>query len=240
MTMKEIKVSEGGDGAENIGYVGRGLAGFLSDFNGSAGVSLNGERSTLTLKINKQYADLFKGEVEDRIADVIAVRYKYAYFRKNVRFEGLDGFETELLRAALIAADLDEDKKYIIRRLRNFEEYAIDGIYNFRLAPLKRKWNDIVGYIPPYFSNGQLKDFVKYLLGEKRNKRVIVENGEVYDENYNKLDRVSLTDGGEDGKIVREVLLSASGKVSVRGDLPSADEKYIRAFYGVHATFYAG
>ena len=216
------------------------MAGFLSDFNGSAGVSLNGERSTLTLKINKQYADLFKGEVEDRIADVIAVRYKYAYFRKNVRFEGLDGFETELLRAALIAADLDEDKKYIIRRLRNFEEYAIDGIYNFRLAPLKRKWNDIVGYIPPYFSNGQLKDFVKYLLGEKRNKRVIVENGEVYDENYNKLDRVSLTDGGEDGKIVREVLLSASGKVSVRGNLPSADEKYIRAFYGVHATFYAG
>ena len=69
---------------------------------------------------------------------------------------------------------------------------------------------------------------------------MIVENGEVYDENYNKLDRVSLTDGGEDGKIVREVLLSASGKVSVRGNLPSADEKYIRAFYGVHATFYAG
>lgn len=238
MSMREIKVTESGDGAENIGYVGRGLAGFLADFNGDARVSLDEKRSTLTLRINKDYADLFRGEVEDRIADVIAVKYKYAYFRKFVRFDGLDGFETELLRAALIAADLDEDKKYIVRRLRNFDEYAIDGIYNFRLAPLRRKWDDIVGYIPPYFTNGQLKDFVRYLLGEKRGKKVIVEDGEVYDANYNKLDRVSLTDGGEDGRIIREVLLSASGKAIVRGKIPETDEKYIRMFFASHVVFY--
>lgn len=235
--MREIKVTESGDGADNIGYVGRGLAGFLSDFDGDAKVSLGDKRSTLTLRINKEYGDVFRGEVEDRIADVIAVRYKYSYFRKYVRFDGLGEFESELLRAALIAADLDEDKKYIIRRLRNFDEYAIDGIYNFRLAPLKRKWNDIVGYVPSYFTDGQLTDFVKYLLGEKRGKRVMVEDGAVYDSSYNKLERISLTDGGEDGAIIREVLLSASGKVSVRGKIPPLDEKYIRLFFSSHAVF---
>ena len=52
MSMREIKVTESGDGAENIGYVGRGLAGFLADFNGDARVSLDEKRSTLTLRIN--------------------------------------------------------------------------------------------------------------------------------------------------------------------------------------------
>ena len=141
------------------------------------------------------------------------------------------------MRAALISADLDEDKKYIVRRIRGYEEYAVDGIYNFRLEPLKRKWSDIVGYIPSFFTRGQLKDFVSYLLGEKRGKKVFVNENGVYDANYSKLDRVSLTGSADEGRIVREVLLSASGSVSVKTELPQLDEKYIKLFYGAHAVF---
>ena len=235
--MKEIKVTESRFRAVDIDYVHRGVSGVVSDLCGRAETYYGADRAILTIKFAKEYADFFKTEIEDRIADVIAVKYKYAFFKKYVRTSGLDSFETELLRAALISADLDEDKKYIVRRLRNYDEYAIDGIYNFRLTPLKRKWQDIVGYIPPFFTGVQLKDFVSYLLSEKREKKVFVERGGVYDANFVKLDRASLTCDTSEGRIVREVLLSASGKVDVKTPLDSLDEKYIRSFYGSHAVF---
>ncbi len=235
--MREIKVTESGAGAKNLGYVSRGVSGLLGDLSGREKFSGDSERSALTLKVAKEYEDIFRGEIEDRIADVIAVRYKYAFFKRYVRTDGLNELETELLRAALIAADLDEDKRYIVRRLRSYGEYAIDGIYNFRLAPLKKKWRDIVGYIPPYFTDEQLNEFVSYLMGEKRNKRVLVENDGVYDSKYNKLDRTSLTCDMSEGKIVREVILSASGSVAVRQRLDKTDEKYIRRFFGSYAKF---
>ncbi|MDD7214051.1 MAG: hypothetical protein PUH90_01960 [Clostridia bacterium] len=235
--MREIKVTESASRLKDIDYVARGVSGAINDLCGVAHTEKFGDRAIFTVKCAAEYADYFKAEIEDRIADVIAVKYKYAYFKKFVRSIGLNDFETELLRAALISADLDEDKKYIVRRIRGYEEYAVDGIYNFRLEPLKRKWSDIVGYIPSFFTRGQLKDFVSYLLGEKRGKKVFVNENGVYDSNYSKLDRVSLTGGDDEGRIVREVLLSASGSVSVKTALPQLDEKYIKLFYGAHAVF---
>lgn len=235
--MREIKVTESASRLKDIDYVARGVSGVISDLCGVAKTEKCGDRAIFRVKCAGEYADCFKTEIEDKVADVIAVKYKYAYFKKFVRSGGLNDFESELLRAALISADLDEDKKYIIRKIRGYEEYAVDGIFNFRLAPLRRKWSDIVGYIPSFFTRGQLKDFVSYLLAEKRGKRVLVNANGVYDENYSRLDRVSLTGNADEGKIVREVLLSASGRVSVKTALPELDAEYIKLFYGSHAEF---
>lgn len=237
MGMREIKVTECSARTANLAYVSRGIAVLLDELSGYGKLIEGDCRSTLKLRVASDYEDFFRNEVEDRIADVIAVKYKYDYFKRYVKTDGLNVLETEILRAALIAADIDEDKRYIVRRLRNYAEYAIDGIYNFRLTHLKRKWRDIAEYIPPYFTGEQLKEFITYLLGEKRGKRAVVENDAVYDSKYNKLERVSLTCADEDGKIIRELLLSASGNVVVKQSLNKIDEMYIRRFFGSHAKF---
>jgi hypothetical protein len=129
----------------------------------------------------------------------------------------------------LIAADLEEDKKYSFDKLKCFKEIAIDGIFNFRLKPLKRKWQDVVSYIPTCFLNSQLKDFLSYLL-ENKTKRVYVDNGRVYDWHFRRLKRSNLLDCDQ-VKILREVILSNCGEVELSGELPKDDEYYLKEYY---------
>lgn len=235
--MRELKITECGSQSENIDYVKRAINSSVNDLGGKIETSYGKIRAVLTVKIDDLYVDYLKSQVEDRIADVISVKYKYAYFKRNVTTGGIGEFEKDLLRIALIAADIDEDKRYVIRRIREYDEYALDGIYNFRLLALRRKWQEVSGYIPSVFKREQLKEFIAYLLNEKRNKRVFVDGGKVYDADYNRLDKTALAGGDGDGRIIREILLSASGSVGVKSRIPELDEKYIRMFYDKHAVF---
>ena len=146
--------------------------------------------------------------------------------------------EKEILLTSLIAADLDDDKRYAFDRIKHFRDIAVDGIYNFRLKPLKKKWEDIVSYIPTCFMNEQLKEFISYLL-ENKKKRVYVDSGKVYDSHYRRLKRSSLLDG-EGVKIIREVLLSNCGEVELNGSLPKEDEYYLKEFYSDKIIFSSG
>ena len=51
---------------------------------------------------------------------MIAVKYKYDFFKKNVYVNGLSQIDKEILVAGLIAADLDDDKKYSFDRIKTF------------------------------------------------------------------------------------------------------------------------
>ena len=120
--------------------------------------TLDGRR-VLKVDCAEYYLDIIKTEIADKVAEIVAIKYKYEYFKRNVRIGGLSETEKEILMASLIAADLDEDKKYAFDRIKQYGEIAIDGIFNFRLKPLKKKWQDIVAYIPTCFVNSQLKEF---------------------------------------------------------------------------------
>lgn len=202
-----------------------------------SGVSLttNAGRCKLSFDCPDYYSDILFAEVADRIAEVIAVGYKYRYFTSAVKVAGLTKTEREILLASLIAADLIEDKKYAFDRVKTVQDAAIDGIFNFRLKPLKKKWQDIAEYMPAAFIGSQLKDFVSYLL-ENKKKKTYIDDCKVYDNYYRRLKRCSLL-GGEDGEIVREVLLSNCGEVEIRGTLPPVDEKYLKEFYGDRVYF---
>ncbi len=209
---------------------------------GSSGCKVNIEkrdgRAELTIDCSEYYFDIINAEVCDKIAEVLAVRYKYNYFKSAIKIGGLSETEREILFASLIAADLSEDKKYAFEKLRNQKMIAIDGAFNFRLQPLKRKWEDVVSYIPPTFINSQLKDFVTFLL-ENKKKRVYIDDGKVYDSHYRRLKRCSLL-GGEKASVVREVLLSNCGEVELMGRLSEEDEFYLKEFYGDKIFFSGG
>ncbi len=198
-----------------------------------------GSRSVMKINCDSGYSDIVKAEIADKLAEVVAINYKYDFFNKEIKVSGLNSDEKEILMASLIAADLDEDKRYTYERLKNFDDIALDGIYNFRLQPLKNKWKEIVSYMPSCFVNSQLKDFILYLL-ENKKKRVYVDCGRVYDSHFRRLRRCSLLGGGDKLSIVREVLLSNCGEVELSGPLPEEDEFYLKEFFSDKIYFSNG
>ncbi len=227
--MTSITITEKDYNEENLLYIQASMGELLSHADCSVCEKNTEGRAQLMVNCPECYVDIIRSELSDKVAEIIAIKYKYEYFKKGVIVSGLTTIEREILLASLIAADLDDDKKYSFDRVKSYTNIAIDGIYNFTLQPLKKKWQDIVECIPSCFMNTQLKDFIYYLL-ENKKKRVYIDNGRVYDSHYRRLKRSSLLDG--DGiKIIREVLLSNCGEVELNGSIPKEDEFYLKEFY---------
>lgn len=236
--MSQIKITESSLKSKNVIYIYEMLSqitrelGCLCDLRGGK------NRYELLLDVPSSYLELVVNEIEESISDVICVNYKYSFFKKNINLSGLDEIEGELLLTSLISADIEEDKKYVIKKLREFKEYALDGIFNFRLKALKEKWYDIVSYVPPNFTPSQLKDFIVYLIRDKKSKRVYFDGGNVYDKRYNLLKRRELLSGDSGNlPIVKEILLSSAGEIELASKLPKEDEKYIKEYYGDRVIF---
>ncbi len=233
--MTKICITDGAAGLNGLKYIKNSVSELTSKTGAEAIIAAQGNRVSLSFDCPEYYADIFHAEVADRIAEVIAVGYKYEYFKEAVKVAGLNATEREILLASLIAADLTEDKKYAFDRIKTIKETAIDGVFNFRLKPLKVKWREIAEYMPTCFVGSQLKDFITFLL-ENKKKRTYIDDCKVYDNYYRRLKRVSLLGGG-DGEIIKEVLLSNCGEVEIRGAIPPTDEKYLKEFYGDRIYF---
>ncbi len=227
--MITIKISEKEYNEENLLYVQSTISEFLSHAGCTVRMDKCSDRCVLTLNCSDCYGEIMCCEIADKVAEIIAIKYKYDFLKKNLTLGGLSEREKEILITSLIAADLDDDKKYAFDRIKGYKELAVDGVFYFRLKPLKKKWQDVISYIPTCFLNSQLKEFVTYLLTNKR-KRVYVESGRVYDSHYRQLKRSKLL-GGEDVRILREVLLSNCGEVELSGEIPKDDEFYLKEYF---------
>ncbi len=214
----------------NLLYIQTALSEVFAQTDCKAMCKQSGSRSALIIDCPIICYDLIKDEVDDKAADVIVVNYKYEFFKELIRPEGLNKIERELLLTSLIAADIDDDKKYVLDKLKHQNECALDGIFNFRLRPLKKKWEEIAEYMPKYFINTQLKEFISYLIDGK-NKKVFVSDKKVYDSHYRRLTKSRLLSDGE-CDIVKEVILSNCGQIELGSKIPDKDEYYLKEFYG--------
>ena len=236
--MTQITVSEKDYNESNLLYVQSVMSELFTHADCSVKESVAGGRASLTITCPEYYKDIIKAELSDKLAEIIAIKYKYDFFKNSIRTGGLSKIEKEILLTSLIAADLEDDKKYAYEKIKAYREIAVDGIYNFRLQALKKKWQDVVGCVPNCFLNTQLKEFITYLL-ENKKKRVYVDCGKVYDSHYRRLKRTTLLDG-EKVKIVREVLLSNCGEVELNGEIPKEDEYYLKEYYTDKIIFSSG
>ena len=236
--MINLIITENVGAQENLLYVQSAV----SDIAVHAGCSVRlknfGERCVLEINYPECYADIIKSEIVDKVSEVIAINYKYNFFKKRLKIAGLSNIEKEILVTSLISADLEDDKKYSFYKLKSDSIIAVDGAFNFKLKALKKKWQDVLNCVPEYFLTTQLKDFISFLL-ENKKKRVYVEEGLVYDNHYRRLKRSSLL-GGEAIKIVREVLLSNCGEIEIKGSIPKEDEYYLKEFYTDKIIFSRG
>lgn len=228
--MTELAVTENLHNYNNIEYLKNSLNELIEHTGSKLTIKQTDGRIEFFLDCSENFSDIIKAELIDKIAEIIAINYKYEYFKSQVKIGGLSEDEKEILFASLIAADLDADKKYCFEKCKSLNCIAIDGAYNFYLAPLKRKWEDIVSYMPTCFVNSQLKDFISYLLEHKKN-RVYIDGQKVFDSHYRRLKRCDLL-GGEKIRIIREVLLSNCGEIELSGAIPKEDEYYLKEYYG--------
>ena len=234
--MAEIIISDKTAKERNLLYVQNHLECLSGHLGFSFQFKTEEERCFLSVVCPDYYSDIVSIEINDRIAEIIAINYKYDFFKKRIKICGLNETEYEILMTSIISADLEDDKKYVFNKLKDSKNNVyLDGFFNFRLQVLKKKWEEIVSYIPHYFVNAQLKEFISYLL-ESKKKKVYIDNGKVFDYNYKRLKRCELLDG-DFVNIVREVILSNCGEVELNGDIPKEDETYLKEYYGDKIIF---
>lgn len=227
--MTNISITESELSQENLSYVQSATNELLSNADCTVRFYNVGGRAVLSINCPSYYADAIGSEIKDKVAEIIAIKYKYDYFKSVLSVGGLKSIEKEILLTSLIAADLEDDKKYTYEKIKNANQIAVDGTFNFRLKPLKKKWQDVAECIPQCFLTTQLKEFISYII-ENKKKRVYIDGGSVYDSHYRRLKRSSLL-GGNNLKIVREVLLSNCGEVELNGKIPQEDEFYLKEYY---------
>ena len=236
--MTDLIITERAYNENNIQYIQTTLSELLGNTGCVVTRSETSGRVILKVSCPEEFVKVVKAEIADRAAEIIAVRYKYELFKKVITVTGLSALETEILYASLIAADFDDDKKFAYKKFSSLNQFAIDGVYHFRLQKLKLKWLDISEYMPRVFINVQLKEFIVFMLEDKK-KRVYIDDGKVYDAHYRLLKRSDLLDG-EGVKIIREVLLSGGGEVELTGCVSKDDEFYLKEFFGDKIFFSAG
>ena len=138
--MTKLLISDGVSGYKGLEYIKNSLSEIADKTSSSVTFTTCDKRCRIVYETSEYYADIVRAEAADRIAEVIAVGYKYDYFKKTIKVAGLNDTEREILLASLIAADLTEDKKYAFDRIKPLSEINIDGAFNFRLKPLVKKW----------------------------------------------------------------------------------------------------
>lgn len=173
------------------------------------------------------------------IAETVAVGYKYDYFSSSLPLRALTPYRRQIFLCALIAADLKTDAGYVREGLKEIDSCALDGFFTFRLQALKKKWDKIIGYIPPDFSPEELDRFMQYLIGGNKGKVFIGANA-VYDADYRVCKRGTLT--GKAGKrfpVETEIVLSGASEVHILYRTEREIDAFLKKYYGARAVFYA-
>jgi len=228
--VEEITVSERQENQGFIAYLYNACCGQFEKSGGEAELLFGEERAAVRFRAPVVGENL-SALLTDKISEIVGVGYKYTFLRNRLDV-CLGGREKKLLLAALIAADLDSDKGYIRRKLGK-GDCAIDGVYSFRLAPLREKWERIAEYVPRGFGTTDLKRFCEFLVGESRNK-IYIRGNSVYGENFIPLKRSRLT-GEEDTET--EIMLSDAGFVYCLGDVDDSVGDFLQKYYAERAIF---
>lgn len=237
--MVKITVSESNSKNLNVAYIYNSMSRYLSICGADADITFDDSRTNLVMTAENRFHSYLKKFTEERIAEAVAIGYKYALFRKYIHPAGLPEGDLEVLLCALVSADFDEDKKYVCQRLKDIKVYSIDGFYNFRLQELKEKWLGIIDCIPCCFTERDLRDFLNYLMEEKDDKLVHFKDGELYDDNCIRLKRAALIDGELNNydSLVREIFLSGATQIECLSNPPCPLYEVLKKYYGGRISF---
>ncbi len=227
--MEEITVSDGSANGAYINYLYNAVMGEIVRTGGGGELLFGEQRVALRLKFSGEALRL---KISEKLSEILGIGYKYAYLSERLK-ACLSRSERKLLLAALIAADFEGDRSYILARLDFGKEFCLDGFFSFRLGYLREKWSCILDYIPGAFSSSDLVRFCEYMVGESKH-RVYLKGNVVFGENLTPLRRSRLI-GEEDVKA--EIMLSDAGFVYCLGEVEESVGNFLQKYYAERAIF---
>lgn len=231
--VEEISIMQNGYNQQYISYLYKKVQQRFSFLPAEIRLECNGECAQIDLKIERAYCPYVRRFAEENIADVIAVGYKYAFFDKRLPLPLLDENERRLFLTALVAADYKEDKAYITRRLKGMENYALDGVFHFRLSTLKARWEGVLEYVNANTGISSVENFLEFLV-EDGDEKLFIQEEKTYDKEYRLLTRSILT-----GKrsIVGEIILGGGGQIYCFGETDAETQAFLKKYYQDRVVF---
>ena len=225
--MEEITIIQNGYDGLYMSYLFGKVRERFSFLPSECDMERNGDCTEIAFKTEREYCPYVRKYAEEHIADVFAVGYKYAYFEKRLPLLLLTPMQKRLLLTALVAADYKEDKSFIIRRIRGYESYCLDGLFHFRLRDLQKRWDEVIEYIPADMGEAGMDSFIEFLAEDGMGK-VFLKNGKLYDEEYRTLGKSLLT--GVESPI-GEILLSGAERIYCFGEVDNDTASFLRKYY---------
>ncbi len=232
-SVEEITITQNGFNGRYMSYLYGKVRERFSFLPATCDMARKGDCTQIAFKTEAAYCPYVRKFTEEHIADVLAIGYKYAYFDERLPLPLLSKKEREVLLTALVAADYKEDRGYVLRRVRGYEHYCIDGMFHFRLQELKRRWEEIVEYIPVDMGEVSTEGFLSFLAEDGEGK-IFLKNGKVYDGEYHRLSRSALT-GRE--SVIGEILLSGAQQVYCFGETEPETAAFLKKYYGEKVFF---
>lgn len=231
--MEKITITQSGFDGLYMSYLYGKVKDKFSYLPSSAELQKSGDTTVLDFQTEKRYCPYVRKFAEEHISDVIAVGYKYCFFKEKLHLPLLKDGEKRLLYTALAAADLKEDRAIVSRVVKGFEQYCLDGVFHFRLRDLKKRWEEIAEYISSDFGTQSLDGFIGFLVSDGVGK-MYLKDGKAYDERFHLLTKSALT-----GKrsLIGEVLLCGAERVYCFGETDGETRSFLEKFYKEKAVF---
>ncbi len=232
--VEEITITQNGFDGLYMSYLYGKVRERFSFLPSVCDMARRGDCTEIAFKTDKAYCPYVRKFTEEHITDILAIGYKYAFFEKRLTLPLLTSLQKRTLFTALVAADYQEDRGYISRRIRGCGQYCIDGMFHFRLQELKRRWGEIASYVPADMGEVAMEGFLSFLAEDGEGK-IFVKGGKVYDEAYRRLSRSLLT-GVE--STLGEIILSGAEQVYCFGETEEEVKIFLKKYYGEKAFFY--
>ena len=231
--VEEITITQNGFDSLYMSYLLGKVRERFAFLPSACDMECKGDCTEIAFRTERAYCPYVRKYTEEHIADVLSIGYKYAFFEKRLTLPLLDAMKKRMLLTALVAADYREDRAHIIKRIRGYERYCLDGLFHFRLRDLVKRWEEIVDYIPTEMGEGSLEGFIEFLAEDGEGK-IFLKDGKVYDEEYRPLTRSILTGVASP---IGEILLGGAERVYCFGEVDGETAAFLRKYYGEKAIF---
>lgn len=165
--MYEASININSNNKHYLDYIASQLKGTLSASNGVAVVLNNEDISYLSIACQDNYKDKIDSVIKDCVADILSIGYKQQYLREFLHLSR-DSLIANTLINTMSIFDSNVDRKQIINSITSLNKLSIDGIYNFKIKAIKKRWQEIIsltGNNPLLFSDDNVMiEFLSYLL----------------------------------------------------------------------------
>ena len=124
-------------------------------------------RSYYTLACSDTYRFQVRRALNAAVCEALSLGYKNVFVRRLLNV-GYDNFYQNVLVNTICKFDNEYDKQYVARIMADCSTLCMDGYYNFRMSPVKRKWQEISKLVCDnsflLYDNELIVELLQYLL----------------------------------------------------------------------------